>query len=349
LTTLTKEPIFNIVKGTSILGDVIVFRVIRASLNGGPKMSCCRGDTRRDFEIIPTKHYAKASYFLPRLLVVFLTLLPGRSLHSQELSENADQVKLKKVLETAGEYCEKLKTMALNFICHENIKEKTYEFNKTILFRRSPDKPPRFVAVDDLRTARTIKNSYGYDYQMIKKGDVFKENRDLIEENGKKRNAKDVELQTLRMSAKYPVFGPVGFLSKSWQPHFQYEIVGAETIRHQRAIVIRAMPREITEENHCCGRIWLDESDSSIFQIEWEPQSIVHFKETVESSMGELKRKISWTVTYDVVKNGVRFPGAQSIKEIYITKAGKEHIKYEAEYVYDKYKFFTVETEVIFE
>jgi hypothetical protein len=256
---------------------------------------------------------------------------------------------LKKILETAGSYCEKLKTMALNFICHENIKEKTYEFAKTILFRLSTDKPRRFLALDDLRTAKTIKNSYINDYQMIKKGDDFKEKRDLLEENSKKRNKKDVELQTLRMSAKCLVFGPVGFLSKSWQPHFQYEIVGAETIHKKKAVVIRAVPREITEENYCFGRIWLDESDSSILQIEWEPQSITNFRETVETSIGELKRKIAWTVTYDVVKNGVRFPGGQSIKEIYITRSGKEHVKYEAEYTYDKYKFFTVETEIIFE
>jgi hypothetical protein len=113
--------------------------------------------------------------------------------------------------------------------------------------------------------------------------------------------------------------------------------------------VIRAVPREIREENYCFGRIWLDESDSSILQIEWEPQSIANLKETVESSIGVLKRTIIWTVAYGIVKNGVRFPTAQSIKEIFITKNGKEHVKYEAAYIYDKYKFFTVKTEVIFE
>jgi hypothetical protein len=273
----------------------------------------------------------------------------GPPLYPQELPENSDPAKLKKILEAAGDYCEQLKTMALNFICHENIREKTREFEKMLLFRLGPDKPRRFLALDDLRTVKTVKNSYVYDYQMIKKGDDFKEKRDLLEENGKKKSKKDVELQTLRMSAKYLVFGPVGFLSKSWQPRFQYEIVGAESIHKKNSIVIRAVPREIREENYCFGRIWLDESDSSILQIEWEPQSIANLKEAVESSIGELKRKITWTVAYDIVKNGVRFPMAQSIKEIYITKSGKEHIKYEAEYIYDKYKFFTVKTEVVFE
>jgi hypothetical protein len=317
-------------------------------MDAGPKISRCPRGGSQDLEMGVNEH--RTDIFSPFLCLLFmiLILVLGQPLFPQVLSDNADQVKLKKILETAGDYCEKLKTMALYFICHENIKEKTYEFEKTILFRRGTGEPRRLVPLADLRAVKTIKSSYIYDYQMIKKGDDFKEKRDLLEENGKKRNKKDVELQTVRMSAKYLVFGPVGFLSKSWQPHFRYEIVGVEILNKKKAIVIRAVPQEITEENYCFGRIWLDEGDSSILRIEWEPQSIVHLKETVESSIGELKRKIAWTVTYDIVKNGVRFPGAQSIKEIYITKNGKEHVKYEAEHVYDNYRYFTVETEVIF-
>jgi hypothetical protein len=318
-------------------------------MKGEPMMNRCRAAARRDMEKPRPANGAGVGSHSPRLLFIVLAFGLCRPLIPQQTLENTDQAKLHKILETAGGYCEKLKTMALNFICHESIKEKTCDFNKTVIFRTSRDKLRSFEAVEDLRTAGTIKNSYIYDYQMIKKGDDFTEKRDLLEENGKKKNKKDAELQTLRMSAKCLVFGPVGFLSKSWQPHFQYDIVGAETIRGKKAVIIRAVPREITEENYCFGRIWLDESDSSILRIEWEPQSIANFKDTVESSIGELKRKISWTVSYDIVKNGVRFPSAQSITETYITKNGKEHVKYEAEYTYDKYKFFTVETEIIFE
>ncbi len=318
-------------------------------MDEGPRMSLWREGERQDLEMTANESQAKVPFPFPRFLFFILYLILGQPLYPQELRESADQAKLKKILEVAGDYCEQLKTMALNFICHENIREKTYEFEKMKLFRLGTDKPRRFLALDDLRAVKTIKNSYIYDYQMIKKGDDFKEKRGLLEENGKKRNKKDIELQTLRMSAKYLVFGPVGFLSKSWQPRFQYEIVGAEILHKKNTIVIRAVPGEIREENYCFGRIWLDESDSSILQIEWEPQSIVNLKETVESSIGELERKIAWTVAYGIVKNGVRFPTAQSIKEIYITKNGKEHVKYEAEYIYDKYKFFTITTEVIFE
>jgi hypothetical protein len=269
-----------------------------------------------------------------------------QTLPPQESQDNRDQARLPAILEAAGEYCERLKNMALYFVCHETIREKTSEFGKTVLFKMSADKPRRLLTSEDLKTVKTVKSSYLYDYQMIKKGDRFDEKRDLLEKNGKKRNEKNVRPETLRMTAKFLVFGPVGFLSKTWQPHFRYEIMGTDVLDKKKAVVIRAVPREITEENYCFGRIWIDETDSSILQIEWEPQSIANLKETVASPIGELKRRVAWTVTYDVIKNGIRFPGSQLIRETYITKSRTEHTKYEAGYIYNRYRFFTVETEV---
>lgn len=284
---------------------------------------------------------------IQHLLPLFFCLILCSPGYPQEQQQGVGPPELEKILKETGEYCEKLKDMALNFVCEEKIAEKTREFGKTIVFKPR-NRPRNSTFFEDLKITKTKKNSYIYDYQMIKKGDDFKEKRDLFLENGKKRSEKNVELKTLRMSSKYLVFGPVGFLSKSWQPHFVYEIIGSETIGQKKAVVLKASPKEITEENYCFGKIWVDETDSSILQIEWEPTSIKNFKEKVESSVGELRRKVSWTVSYDVVKNGIRFPSAQSIKEVYITKQEREHIKYEAEYKYENYKFFTVETEVVF-
>jgi len=274
---------------------------------------------------------------------IFLSLNSRNNLYSQEVKESARQAQLAKILEATGDYCERLKNLALYFVCQENIKEKTYAFRKTFTFSRLPG---GFGSVENLKVDKTEKTSYVYDYQMIKKGQDLEEKRILLEENGKKTHEEDAELKTLRMSAKYLVFGPVGFLGQFWQPHFRYEILGTEKIVRRPAIVIKASPNEVTTENYCFGRIWIDEKDSSILRIEWEPESIANYKETVASPIGDLKRKITWTVMYGIVKNGIRFPSAQSIREVFVTMNGKEHVKYEAEYVYDRYKFFTVETDV---
>jgi hypothetical protein len=274
---------------------------------------------------------------------ILFSLNSWNHLYSQEVKESARQAQLAKILEATGDYCERLENLALYFVCQENIKERTYAFRKMFILRQLPG---GFRPVEDLKVDKIEKKSYVYDYQMIKKGPDLKEKRILLEENGKKTHEEDVELKTLRLSAKYLVFGPVGFLSQFWQPHFRYEIVGTEKIDRRPAIVIKASPNEVTAENYCFGRIWIDEKDSSILQIEWEPESIANYKETVASPIGDLKRKIAWTVMYGIVKNGIRFPSAQSIREVFVTMNGKEHIKYEAEYVYDRYKFFTVETDV---
>lgn len=293
----------------------------------------------------------KKTFIIILICCCAMISLSGRPGQTQESSASVDQAKLNKILETAGDYCERLKSMALYFVCHENITERTSEFDRSRIVRFVPDseKNNLFTIIDDLRVTKTIKHSFIFDYQMIKKGKDLKEKRDLLEENGKRRNEKDVEFKTLRMSAKYLVFGPVGFLSKSWQPHFQYEIIGPGKVGKKSAVVLRAVPREISEENNCFGRIWVDEGDSSILQIEWEPRSIANFKEIVDSPIGGLKRRISWTVIYDIVKNGIRFPSAQAIKETFLTPLGKEHTKYEAAYLYNQYRFFTVETDVIYD
>jgi len=277
------------------------------------------------------------------LIVLFFVRPP----FAQEQKPEGFGLQRDRILAAAGDYCETLKNMALNFVCREKIEEKTYEFSRGLIFRPSKERRRGLSPLPDLRRTRTVKASFVYDYQLIKKGGVLRERRDLLEENGKKKNLQDVDLRSGRMSGTYIVFGPVGFLSRSWQPRFEYEILGTETLGPTKAVVLRARPREFTAENYCFGRIWLDAAGADILQIEWEPESILNFQETVDSPIGELKRKITWTVRYDVVKSGLRFPSLQTVKEYLATPAGKDHLKYEATYVYDRYRFFTVETEVV--
>ncbi len=276
-----------------------------------------------------------------QLFCIAWALLTGNLALFSSGPQATDQERLKSILEKTGEYCERLKGLALHFVCEERIEEKTCTFKRSFLLRRGVE------LAEDLREDKTAKKSYIYDYQMVKKGDDFKEHRNLLAENGKKKNEQDVELKTTRMSTRFLVFGPVGFLSQYWQKHFNYEITGSENIGPRRAVVLRAEPKEPREENNNFGKIWIDEADYSILKIEWEPPSIVYLAETVKSSVGELKRKITWAVSYNIVHEGVRFPSRQQIREVFITKNDKEHLKYEAAYTYGNYKYFVVETEVI--
>ena len=257
-----------------------------------------------------------------------------------------DPALLPKILAETGAYCEKLKTMALNYTCAETISERIAEFAIRISHRLFAEGDAVEGFMDGLRVDKMVRNSFIYDYQMIKKEDTFTEKRDLVEEDGRIKSEKGVPLKTMRVSIRYLVFGPVGFLSRAWQPYFNYVLAGRDKVDGQKAIILAASPVKARDENNYSGRVWVSESDYSILKIEWEPGSIPGFIDRVVSDVGTLRRKMTMTTVYGTVKNKIRFPSAQVIEERYILGADKEYVKYRAEYRYDRFKYFTVETAV---
>jgi len=254
---------------------------------------------------------------------------------------------LRKILADSAAYCERLKSMALDFVCREKIDEVSYEFDKRLGRVAVSGDIDDTRLIEDLKVRKTVRNAYLYDYQMIKKAGEYREQRDLLEENGRPSAEKNVRLKTMRVTTEFLVFGPVGFLGPYWQNHFVYAITGRDNLGGRETIVITASPSEVREENYYKARIWVDEKDLTILRVEWEPLSLEATTDKIVSLIGSLKRKITATADYNVVKNGVRFPSFQTVREVYTTAEGKEHIKYEARYSYLDYKFFTVETEVI--
>ncbi|NOR14611.1 MAG: hypothetical protein GQ544_02790 [Candidatus Aminicenantes bacterium] len=269
---------------------------------------------------------------------------------------------LKDILKQTAEYCEKIKTVALEYVCVEDVADKFYRYkvstarsvvgDNTAAFPTSAQTEGHSFSVSEFadRKSLTLKNSkkttYKYDYQLIKKGGRFEEKRILLEENKRKKNEKNAQLKT-RFKASNLIFGPVGFLSKYWQRYFDYEIVGMEMVNDVQTIVVKATPTEANKDNRNFAKIWVDVLDFSILQIEWEPQSIEGFESKIkESEVGDLKTNIVWTVTYAVAKNGVRFPSSQAVKEVYIGLGGEIFPIEEISFDYNNYKFFVVETEI---
>ena len=269
---------------------------------------------------------------------------------------------LKDILKQTGEYCEKIKTYALDYVCVEDIRGQVNRYkvstarsvvgDNTAAFPTSAQTEGHSFNVSEFadRKSLTLKNSkkssWKYDYQFIKKGQQFNEKRVMLEENNRKKKQENAQLQT-RFKASNLIFGPVGFLSKYWQRYFDYEIVGMDMVNDVQTIVVKASPRESNKDNRNFAKIWVDVLDFSILQIEWEHQSIEGYeKRTEESEIGDLKTNVVWKVTYAVEKNGVRFPSKQLVKEVYIGLGGKVYPIEEITFDYNDYKFFTVETEV---
>jgi hypothetical protein len=246
------------------------------------------------------------------------------------------------ILKAAGEYCEIVKRMALNFVCLERVNERENLFTRGAAETR--DSP------DEIKIARVNKRSYVYEFQIIKKKDDVQERRTMIEENGEKRHNENADLPTLKFSARNLVFGPVGFLSRYWQNYFDYQIAGQEPVDGKSAILVRAVPKDEGQENGNHGLIWVDASTVQILRIALEPSMIqgsqVAFNNDRTAVAADYHRHLSWTVDYGIEKKGVRFPSRQIIREYYKSDTGFKITKRETSYEYTDYKYFTVEVEI---
>lgn len=267
-----------------------------------------------------------------------------------QLNDTGKSRLLRQILVRTADYCEAVKQAALDFICREKISDKQY------VYRTGSKKR---VAADDnvmdfgdlagekvLKLERTRRDNYEYDYQLIQKQGQPIEKRILLKEKGRTKRVENAELK-IKYSAKNIIFGPVGFLSRYWQNYFDYEIEGQEQLEDKRTIIIKAVPTKNNRDNQNIARIWINEHDFSVIQIAWEPQSIQGADETtMETERGELKRNVIWTVTYGYEKNGIKFPSRQFIQAIYESSTKDNYPLQEISYIYEEYKFFTVETAV---
>jgi hypothetical protein len=201
--------------------------------------------------------------------------------------------------------------------------------------------------IKKVKPRRIRTKTYAYDYQLIKKKKVPQEKRILLEEYGEKKYEENVELRPIKYSGRYMVYGPVGFLSKRWQKHFEYKLVGEDIIDGKNAIIIESTPKKEREANYNFGRIWVDEKDFSILKIEYDPRSIKDYEdELAQAPIGDLSKKVIWTTHFGVEKNEVRFPSQQLIQEFYVNSEGEELFIERITFRYEDYKFFIVETEV---
>jgi hypothetical protein len=260
---------------------------------------------------------------------------------SQTERKAYDRKTLDAILKKTGEYCEKVKAIALFYVCQEKVHDERYVFSRRNLlnFSMSSD--------EKIKPRRIRTKTYTYDYQLFKKGEAPKEKRILLEEDGKEKYEENVELRPVKYHGTYTVYGPVGFLSKKWQQHYEYEIVGEDIIEDKKAFIIESTPKNEREKNYNFGRIWVDEKDFSILKIELDPRSIKDYKdELAQSPIGDLSKKVIWTMLFGVEKNGVRFPSQQVIRELYVNSKGKSLLMEKITFRYEGYKFFIVETEV---
>jgi hypothetical protein len=255
------------------------------------------------------------------IFLVFSTHVCGQ----KASSHSSGQAELETILKKCAEYCEKLANSALFFVCKEKITEKISSRSAPML---TDLKPSARVYTS------TVKRVYVYDYQLYRKGNDIKEERILLEENGKKKHEENI------------VLGPIGLLSSHWQTFHDYRILKEEKFKGDKSVVIEAVLKPEHTFHHLSGKVWVRKTDFSILKIEWLQQSIGGY-ERVEETAKELRAKPHLTLIaeYGFEKNGIRFPSKYSLDEDYLLRGMRRFNQSKTVVVYNGYKFFTVETD----
>jgi hypothetical protein len=244
---------------------------------------------------------------------------------------------LPRILERTREYCRKLGSASLNFVCAECVEAHEY----------SP--PIRLFSTTPTGGVRRVKSeSFVYDYQLVASGTSIKETRTLVRENGEPRDEKNATIQTRIFKHENLIFGPVGLLSEYWQPRHAYSYIGEDRSGGVKAFLVEAGPSGPPEPGHLYGKVWVSQDDFSVLKIEWDQKSLGNFPmiERMARSIGpDTVPGIVLTAEYGVEKNGIRFPSQVTILEDYLNIKGTVRLS-ETTIVYKDYKFFTVDTNV---
>jgi len=248
------------------------------------------------------------------------------------------------VLTKAGDYCDRLKSVALNYICDEHI-VRTSSLYDARRFVKLAGELPRIR----WELKRTSTREVVYDYQLIKKGDQLEERRKALTVDGRTWRRNELPPNILPYQAQYIVYGPVGFLSKYWQSRFDYFEEEPEKLSDGvPAAVFTSQPNEWREENSVYGRLWIDPETGAVRRLSWDPESIDFFHpEDVQKSFVGLIKQLVWTAEYGVEKNGIFFPSRQDIREEYVGPAGEVIVGEVWTVTYENYRFFNVGVDVV--
>jgi YHS domain-containing protein len=256
------------------------------------------------------------------------------------------------ILGPVADYCAKLENAALDFICREKIVEKFESDRQYQKFFKMVDDPvekrghsPGVIMGSGPLPGQ--ENSFTYDYQVIRKDGRIQEKRVLLEENGTYVRDDKAYPKTKRYYINKAIFGPVGLLAREEQPFYDYRLLRDEMWKGRQAFVIGVRPKKPDSAKPVYGEVWVDQEDSSVLKMDIEAVSLSGYERiSADYESRGAKPRISIEIEYGIEKNGLRFPSRIVLKEAYTDpKAGRFKMS-QLTVDYDRYKFFTVNTEI---
>jgi len=277
------------------------------------------------------------------------------------VSDQFSREELLRVLDGSGGYCQKLSGAIMDFICEETIRETHYNLLKNInwmlmivgprhnqTIETEPGEQMKVVAAFKIMDPKkTLRNNFLCDYLIVKKAEGVEERRIILKENGRQIADRNRTLEEKRFTGLSALFAPLRVLAKDRQSRFNYRIIEEDKIHGKNACVIEALPKSLNEECIWSAKIWVDMKSFQILKCEIEGIPIDGYEDVLnDCAILNIKPIFLTTHEYRVEKNGILFPSRSKVRVAYPGIDFRGPIdKIKIIMAYDKYKFFTVDTE----
>jgi TonB family protein len=261
---------------------------------------------------------------------------------------------LTKVLGGSAEYCRKLAFAALDFICEETIKEVHYKFATEpkwaglVVASRETGRIVSSSWTPMWDPLRTEKTSYLCDYLMVKRGETIEESRIILKENGRSLPDRSRRLEEKRFTSLNPLLAAIQILATERQPRFYFRLLQADKVDGRNAHVIEAIPKSGNTWGVEYAKIWIDQASYRVIKSEIQGVPLEGYDDVLrDATRFNIRPYLTITHAYKQEKNGVLFPNRTTIRVDYpaLKPSGNKTLKLKIDMAYDKYRFFSVDTE----
>jgi hypothetical protein len=310
------------------------------------------------------KDYVRVSTFMMALLMLILPVFSRQENQGfNDRGKNKSTIKpgeMKRILDRAAQYCEKIEKSAFHFFCYEKVSETRTPLSST--GNISPLMDQSFTSSAGRRDLAAIRgeahtqiNKYEYKYRLKKIRDTVKEERQPVSSKDGKQPEGETVITPQTFLSNQVVFAPGTLLGRFVQHEYHYRFIRFDKRNDRQVVVIEVMPKKPGETTGIYGNVWIDMEDFSVLKIQADPGSIVGYR-LLEENAKKLKAKLylSLEAEFDEIHQGIRFPTKVSILEKYrggpIIPRYRGQKKWERtriQFKYNDYQFFDVETDVM--
>ncbi len=160
----------------------------------------------------------------------------------------AEDASLEAMMLKARAYCRRLDRAALDFVCREEIKEKTNAMSRpptiTMIVQSTNNRlNAGSVRVQPPPPESFSTTTYLYDYQYVRKASDVRERRDLVTKDGEDIVKADTRIETLHFKFAEVLFGPSLLLGQDAAEGHVYRLLKTEKVKGEKAAVIDCASR----------------------------------------------------------------------------------------------------------